>query len=99
MKVRVLRPALEDLTAGRCFYDRREAGVGGYFLQVLFAEVDSLARYGGIHRIQFGFHRSLVKKFPYGIYYRVIANEAVVFRILDCRRNPNWIRQALQAER
>jgi plasmid stabilization system protein ParE len=99
MKVRVLRPALEDLAAGRCFYDRREAGVGDYFLQALFSEVDSLARYGGIHRIQFGFHRSLAKKFPYGIYYRVIADEAVVFRILDCRRNPNWIRQALQAER
>ncbi len=98
MKVRVLRPALEDLIAGRYFYDRREVGVGDHFLHALFAEIDSLARYGGIHRIQFGFHRSLAKKFPYAIYYRVIAHEAVVFRILDCRQNPNWIRQALQAE-
>ena len=67
MKVRVLRPAFTDLAAGRRFYDHREAGVGDYFYDSLFAEIDSLARFAGIHPIRFGFHRFLARHFPYAI--------------------------------
>lgn len=95
MKVRVLRSALEDLASGREFYDRQEIGVGDYFFDSLFSDVDSLTLYGGIHRVKHGFHRMLARRFPYAIYYQVVENEAVVFRILDCRRNPDWIRRSL----
>jgi plasmid stabilization system protein ParE len=95
MKVRVLRSAFDDLAAGRAFYDRQEAGVGDYFFDSLFTEIDSLVLYGGIHPIRFGFHRLLARRFPYAIYYRVIAGEAVVFRVLDCRRDPRWIQRTL----
>lgn len=96
MKIQILRSAMEDLAAGRRFYDRQEAGVGDYFFDSLFAEIDSLALYGGIHAVHFGFHRLLAKRFPYAVYYRIIAGKAVVFRVLDCRRNPNWIRRILK---
>lgn len=96
MKVRVLRPALDDLAAGRRFYDRSAQGIGGYFFDSLFSEIDSLSLFAGIHRVRFGFHRLLAKRFPFAIYYRVINGEAVVFRVLDCRRDPNWIRSALE---
>jgi plasmid stabilization system protein ParE len=96
MRVRILRPALDDLAAGREFYDRQHAGVGDRFFASLFTEVDSLVAHAGIHRTHFGYHRLLAKHFPYAIYYRVIQNEAVVYRVLDCRRDPMWIRRALQ---
>ena len=67
MKVRVLRPGLEDLAAGRQFYDRQQKGVGDYFFDSLFTEIDSLVLYAGIHRIQFGYHRLLARRFPYAI--------------------------------
>jgi hypothetical protein len=96
MKGRVLRPALDDLAAGRQFYDRQREGVGGYFFDSVFAEIDSLVLYAGVHRMQFGYHRLLAKRFPYAVYYRVVGSEAIVHRVLDCRRDPNWIRRALQ---
>ena len=96
MKVRVLRPALEDLAVGRTFYDRQSDGVGGYFFDSVFAEIDSLVLYAGIHRMQFGYHRLLARRFPYAIYYRIAGSEAVVHRVLDCRRDPKWIRRALR---
>ena len=96
MKVRVLRLALEDLASAREFYDRQTAGVGDYFFDSLFAEIDSLTLHGGIHGVRFGFYRLLARRFPYGIYYRLVAGEAVVFRVLDCRRDPNWIRATLR---
>jgi plasmid stabilization system protein ParE len=95
MKVRVLRSALEDLAAGRRFYDRQSQGVGSYFFDSLFTEIDSLVLYAGIHRKQFGFHRLIAKRFPYAVYYRMLAGEAVVFRVLDCRSDPDWIRSEL----
>jgi plasmid stabilization system protein ParE len=95
MKVRVLRPALEDLAAGREFYDRQREGVGSYFFNSVFAEIDSLVLYAGIHRMHFGYHRLLAKRFPYAVYYRVIGSEAIVHRVLDCRRDPTWLRRAL----
>jgi len=85
-----------DLAAGRRFYERRQSGVGSYFFDSLFSEIDSLASRAGIHRQQYGFHRLLARKFPYAVYYRVITNEVVVFRVLDCRRDPKWIRRQLQ---
>ena len=96
MKVRVLRSAVEDLAAGRRFYDGQERGVGNYFFAELFSDIDTLAHVAGVHRVQFGFHRMLAKRIPYAVYYRVIAGEAVVFRVFDCRRDPKWIRQSLQ---
>ncbi len=96
MRVRILRSAFDDLAAGRRFYDQQEPGVGDYFLNSLFSEIDSLTLYGGIHRIQFGHHRLLARRFPYAVYYRIIAKEAVVFRVIDCRRDPRRIRAALE---
>jgi len=39
MKIQVLRSAMEDLAAGRRFYDRQEASVGDYFFDSLFDEI------------------------------------------------------------
>jgi plasmid stabilization system protein ParE len=96
MKVRVLRSALEDLASGREFYNQQEEGVGDYFFDSLLSEIDSLVLYAGIHRMQFGYHRLLARRFPYAVYYRILEGEAVVFRVLDCRRAPRRIRKSLR---
>lgn len=64
MKIRVLRSALEDLASGREFYNQQQQGVGDYFFNSLFSEFDSLVLYAGIHRVQFGYHRLLARRFP-----------------------------------
>lgn len=78
------------------FTTGRKKGVGDYFFDSLFSEIDSLVLHAGVHRIQFGFHRMLARRFPYAIYYRIVGSEAIVFRVLDCRRDPKWIRGALE---
>ena len=98
MKVRVISLGLKRLTIGRRFYDQQQEGVGDYFFDSLFSEIDSLVLHAGVHRIQFGFHRMLATRFPYAVYYRVIEREAIVFRVLDCRRDPKWIRNALKGK-
>lgn len=97
MRVRILGSALKDLENGRAFYERQEPGIGGYFLDNLFADIDSLAVYAGIHRKAFGHFRLLSKRFPYAIYYKMRDKKTVVVhRVLDCRRDPERIRKALR---
>jgi plasmid stabilization system protein ParE len=95
MKIRLLGSALEDLAGGRKFYDKQGEGLGGYFFDSLFADIDSLALTGGVHRKVFGCHRLLAKRFPYAVYYKTDGNTAVVWRVLDCRQDPQKIRRAL----
>ena len=49
MKIKILDSALEDLQTGRQFYENQVEGVGEYFFDALFADIDSLALYAGIH--------------------------------------------------
>jgi hypothetical protein len=79
MKVHVLRSAVNDLTKARKFYDRQEEGIGDYFFDSLFSEIDSLVLFGGIHSVHFGFNRLLAKRFPYAIYYKVCDGEVIDF--------------------
>jgi hypothetical protein len=52
--------------------------------------------YAGIHPIVFGQHRGLAKRFPFAIYYTVTGDTVHVNAVLDCRRNPTWIRDRLK---
>jgi len=96
MTVQILPSATADLENGRVFYDRQGEGLGQYFLDSLFADIDSLTLYGGIHPVHWGYHRMLSKRFPYAVYYRVNGEIVVVWRVLDCRQNPRKTRRALQ---
>ena len=95
MRIRVLSSAVEDLHAGRRFYERQGDGLGAYFFDSLFSDIDSLVLYAGIHQRVFGYHRLLSKRFPYAVYYSIEEDTAVVWRVLDLRRHPEKIRQAL----
>jgi len=85
------------LREGFQFYESQEAGIGSYFLESIFSDIESLRLFAGIHGVHFGgYHRLLSKRFPFAIYYRVESDEVRVYAVLDCRRDPAWIRKRLQ---
>ena len=96
MRIKILSSAVEDLHAGRLFYENQAEGVGAYFFDSLFSDIDSLALYAGVHPVVHGYHRLLSKRFPYAIYYTLEDDLAVVWRVLDLRRHPDRIRRALE---
>lgn len=95
MKLRILTSAVEDLSRGRMFYDAQGDGLGDYFFDSLFSEIDSLSVFAGIHSRHLRYFRLLATRFPYAIYYKVKREEIVVYRVLDCRREPKWIKRQL----
>ena len=95
MRVRILKEAHEDIRNGRRFYDEQERGLGRYFSSTIFADVGSLRNYAGIHPVQHGYYRMLVRRFPYSVYYDKDGAEVTVVAILDNRRDPTWIARRL----
>lgn len=87
--------AEDDLIEGYWFYERQSIGLGDYFRSCLISDIESLAYYGGVHEIVFNYHRSLSKRFPFTIYYRVDGDTGTVVAVLDARRSPQWIRWRL----
>ena len=95
MKVQVLDEAQQDLAGGYRFYESQVAGLGDYFLDSPFSDIDSLQFCAGIHAQHFGYNRLLSKRFPFAVYYRIENGMPRVYAILDCRRDPSWIRDRL----
>ena len=95
MKFEILDEAKEDLISGYYFDEKQSSGLGSYFLDSLYSDIDSLLLYAGIHRVMMGSHRCLSLRFPFAIYYR-IENETIRIRaVLDCRQRPALIRKRL----
>jgi plasmid stabilization system protein ParE len=96
-KIRLLEAASQDLTDGFHFYEKQESGLGGYFLDSLFSDVDSLLIHAGIHPAYFHvYYRMLSNRFPFAVYYRIDGNDILVYAVLDCRKNPAWARRRLR---
>jgi len=96
VKIRILGAASRDLIEGYRFYEQQSEGLGDYFLDSLYSDIDSLLVSAGVHELHFGgYHRLLAKRFPFAVYYRLDGSTALVYAVLDCRRSPAWIRKKL----
>lgn len=72
MKIKILSSAYQDLIDGFWFYEKQSEGVGAYFLDSLFSDIDSLIVNAGIHPVHFGkYHQLLSKRFPFAVYYHI----------------------------
>ena len=97
MNIRILDFAQKDVVEGFWFYEKQAQGLGSYFIDSLFSDIDSLRIYAGIHQIYFEkYFRMLSKRFPFAVYYRIEEDTVSIYAVLDCRRNPAWIRGRLE---
>jgi len=96
MKIKILKSAKNDLREGFYFYESQQAGLGIYFLETLSSDIESLKLFAGIHSIHFEkYYRLLSKRFPFAVYYQLNKNEIRIYAVVDCRRNPAWIRNKI----
>jgi hypothetical protein len=57
-------------------------------------DIESLNVFAGIHSAHFGkYYRLLSKRFPFAVYYLIDENEIRIYAVIDCRRDPAWIRK------
>jgi hypothetical protein len=95
--VEILDKAEDDLVHGFQFYEMQQRDLGSYFLENLFADIESLQVHGGVHRVAYrNYHRALAKRFPFASFYTVSSDTVFVNAVVDCRRKPAWITKHLK---
>ena len=97
MRVQILDTAEEDLVEGYWFYEIQQPALGAYFLNSIYADLHALGKTAGVHRMVYkNYHRALATRFPFALYYSVSEQTAFIRAIVDCRRDPTWIREHLR---
>jgi hypothetical protein len=100
MKIEILSVASQDLIDGYHFYENQSEGVGSYFLDSLYSDIDSLVITAGVHKKHLEkYFKLLSKRFPFAVYYKIENNIIFVYAVLDCRQKPAWIRSKLKDRR
>lgn len=97
MKIEILDCAADDLLSGFSFYEAQQPGLGDYFLNSLYSDIESLQLYAGIHRIAYKeYHRLLSKRFPFAVFYKLSEGTAFIHAVVDCRRDESFIQSKLK---
>jgi len=97
VKIKILDLAERDLIEGFRFYEAQETSLGSYFLTNLYADIESLRLYAGIHERPFKtYYRLLSRRFPFAVFYTLDKNIVSIHAVLDCRSDPAWARNRLK---
>lgn len=93
----VLRPeAQDDLLEARDWYDQQRAGLGNAFaaaVEQTLARIESMPELYGVALKDV--RRGPLRRFPYVVYYRVLADRIEVIAVLHGSRNPRiWQNRA-----
>src|SRR5690606_26523232 len=99
MKIRLLPEAERDIETGADFYESQRPGLGAYFTDCIATDIDSLKIYGGVHEQYRGYFRSLSKRFPFTVYYKLHGETVDVYAVLDARQDPGRIDLLLASPR
>ena len=86
----VISPAAEaDMDEARSWYEQRQQGLGDDFVLCVSDALASVCRnpetFPPLHK---GVRRATIRRFPYGIFYRVEDDNLVVLAVLHDRRGP-----------
>lgn len=96
MIIKILDLAERDLIEGFRFYEAQEAGLGSYFLTNLYADIESLRLYAGVHEKPFkAYYRLLSRRFPFAVFYTFEKSIVSIHGVVGCRRDPAWVRVRL----
>jgi plasmid stabilization system protein ParE len=84
----LLRPRAEDdLAAAREWYEQKIAGLGDEFLDEFAAAMRRLEADPERERLYYrNFRRVLFRRFPYKVFYQVIGERVIVFRVLHAKQ-------------
>lgn len=90
----IVRPDAEtDIASGHEWYEQQREGLGAEFLGEVSSAIEAIQVRPHSFPIIYGkLRRSLVHRFPYGIFFIAESNAIVVVATLHLARDPRWAR-------
>ena len=94
----ILPAAWDDLMEGIGFYEEQSPGLGLRFMDEMLEQIQALRRFAGTHSRRLDHYFALADVWPWAIYYILENDRMIIAAVLDCRRDPNFIRRRLRGE-
>lgn len=94
--VSILSEAQNDIDTTFVWYELKQQGLGKLYFQVIDKSIQFISNHPFSSQVVFkGIRRLVIKKFPYGIYYKVSANksEIQIIAVIHFQRNSRIIRK------
>jgi toxin ParE1/3/4 len=86
--VLVRAEAEQDLREARDWYEQKRTGLGDEFLDAVANAISELALHADRSRPYFRlFRRVHLRRFPYKIFYQVVGERVIVFRVLHAKQD------------
>ncbi len=90
----------EDVQGAYDYFSERVSGAGDRFLERYFATTDRIALNPAMFPVKFDdYHRALIPKSHFAIYYFQESARSVIVAVIDARRHPRLLRDAVRARR
>ena len=90
MRLRYTSRAKDDLEIAFAWYEDQRRGLGFEFLDCLEAAIETIIQMPKLYPEQYdNFRRTLVRRFPFSIFYTIESKEIVVHSIFDNRQDPS----------
>jgi plasmid stabilization system protein ParE len=85
------RPAAAaDLEEAADWYEAKQGGLGLEFLDAVRATLDKITENPKLYRVLYrDTRRALIRRFPYGIYFRAMPNRVLIVACMHGRRRPS----------
>jgi len=94
--LRFLPEVEEDAYAGYAWYETKSPGLGEDFLRMFYACAGDISRNPLIfQQVYNDFRRSLLRRFPYAIYFKIVEKEIILFGLFHCARDPQKVNDVL----
>jgi len=92
VRLRIRSDAALDIEEAHQWYEKKRRGLGADFLVCVEAALERIRRSPEAYpRVYLELRRAVVRRFPYGMFYLIEADEIVVVGVFHVRRDPmNW---------
>lgn len=88
LRVVIRRRAEAQIASAHDWYERQREGLGQDLLQNVREAIDHLRTSAEMYAFVYrDFRRVAIRRFPYGIYYRVVEDRVIVHRVLHNRQS------------
>ena len=93
----VVAPEVElDIAEAYIWYERRRIGLGEEFLSSVDACIEGIRRRPEIYPlVHENYRRSLIRRFPYAVFYEYVESTVTVYSVFHTSRDPEKWRQRL----
>jgi hypothetical protein len=90
----------DDVQLAFDYFQTRVGASGEKFLSRYFTTVDQIATNAWSYPLRFeDYHRALVPRSSFAIYYFQEERRSVIAAVVDARRSPDWIKRVLRRRR